>query len=179
MPDTKQHIRAEILDTAKQYITKDRQATHGKPEDSFQSIAEFWTAHLRGRGKLDVLEVLDRIDVAAMLAGMKLARASANPDHIDNWIDLAGYAGCGGEIATLQNQQHDIATPVNTAQEYWKASANDLDRIHGMAVSLSKMRTELFDDKQRALLIHGMTRPDTLSFEEYRLLEGVYTTYFI
>ena len=39
--------RAEILDTAKQYVTKDRQSTHGKPEDSFGRISEYWSAHLK------------------------------------------------------------------------------------------------------------------------------------
>jgi hypothetical protein len=34
--------RAEILDTAKQYVTKDRDATHGDMEDNFDSIAELW-----------------------------------------------------------------------------------------------------------------------------------------
>ena len=34
--------RAEILDTAKQYVTKDRDDTHGDMEDNFESIAELW-----------------------------------------------------------------------------------------------------------------------------------------
>lgn len=177
------HIREQILQTAAQYITKDRQATHGKPEDSFQTIAEFWSAHLRGRGKLDPLEALDCIDVAAMMLGMKCARISGNPDHVDNWIDSAGYAGCGGEIATLQNQKNsigDIAMAVNTSQEkdYWKPSVNDLELINGMVTNLSKMRTELFNDYQRALILNGMTRPDTFTLEEYRLLQGLHSTYF-
>ena len=39
--------RTEILDTAKQYVTVDRAATHGNgAEDSFQTIADFWSAYL-------------------------------------------------------------------------------------------------------------------------------------
>lgn len=30
---------------------------------------------------------------------LKIARISENPQHMDSWCDLAGYAACGGEIA--------------------------------------------------------------------------------
>jgi len=39
------------------------------------------------------------VDVAAMMALMKLGRIAGNPAHMDSWIDLAGYSACGGEIA--------------------------------------------------------------------------------
>ena len=34
------------------------------------------------------------------MALLKIARASVNPEHIDSWIDGAGYMACGGEIST-------------------------------------------------------------------------------
>ena len=37
--------------------------------------------------------------MAIMMALLKIARISKNPQHMDNWVDLAGYAACGGEIA--------------------------------------------------------------------------------
>ena len=83
--------RAEILDTAKQYVTKDRQATHGKPEDSFGRIGEYWTAHLKR-------EITNQ-DVAVMMTLLKIARLDANPENLDNWIDACGYLSCGGEMA--------------------------------------------------------------------------------
>ena len=30
---------------------------------------------------------------------LKTVRAWGNPDHGDNWVDIAGYAACGGELA--------------------------------------------------------------------------------
>ena len=36
-----------------------------------------------------------------MMALLKIARASVTPEHIDSWIDGAGYLACGGELATL------------------------------------------------------------------------------
>ena len=44
-----------------------------------------------------------------MMALLKIARASANPEHIDSWIDGAGYMACGGELATL-GEKDDVST---------------------------------------------------------------------
>jgi hypothetical protein len=87
--------RAEILDTAKEYITKDRAATHGNLEDNFGLIAAYWSAHL-GRN-------IKAHDVAVMMTLLKLARMKANPAHADNWVDGCGYLACGGEIADKEN----------------------------------------------------------------------------
>ncbi len=37
--------RAEILETAKQYVTKDRASDHGDMEDNFEMIADFWSVY--------------------------------------------------------------------------------------------------------------------------------------
>jgi hypothetical protein len=42
---------------------------------------------------------LDSKDVAMMSAMIKVARAAVNPNYLDNWVDLGGYAVCGGGIA--------------------------------------------------------------------------------
>jgi hypothetical protein len=84
--------RAEILDTAKAYVMKDRAATHGDAESNFGLIACYWSAHLDAG--------IGPEDVAIMMTLMKLARAKANPGHADNWVDGCGYLACGGEIAT-------------------------------------------------------------------------------
>ena len=85
--------RADILATASEYVTKDRATTHGDAEDNFRRIAELWNAYLG-------VDDITSIDVAVMLALLKVARIRSNPNHADNWIDIAGYAACGGEIAT-------------------------------------------------------------------------------
>jgi len=85
--------RADILATASEYVTIDRATTHGDAEDNFRRIAELWNAYLG-------VDDITSIDVAVMLALLKVARIRSNPTHADNWIDIAGYAACGGEIAT-------------------------------------------------------------------------------
>ena len=83
--------RAEILEAARQAVTVDRAATHGDAERTFERIADLWRAYLG--------VAVSPTDVALMLALLKIARAKGNPGHADNWVDLAGYAACGGELA--------------------------------------------------------------------------------
>ena len=83
--------RSEILDTAKEYVTKDRADTHGDAESNFGLIAAYWSAHLNKN--------ISAHDVAVMMTLLKLARARSNPKHTDNWIDGCGYLALGGEAA--------------------------------------------------------------------------------
>lgn len=101
-------IRADILDTAKHYVLKDRNETHGDPEDNFGRIAELWTAYKR--------VTFNATDVAAMMALMKVARIAQSPEHRDSWIDLAGYAACGAGIA--------LQTPASVAEGQGDPEAN-------------------------------------------------------
>ena len=84
--------RADILDTAKTYVTKDRDAVHGSAQRNFEIIAALWSAYAQ--------HPLSTADVAVMMTLMKCARIKANPAHVDSWVDGAGYLACGGEIAT-------------------------------------------------------------------------------
>ena len=76
-------------------ILVDRAATHGLPEDSFSSIARFWNVYLYARYGAGYR--LERDDVATMMALLKVARAAGNPEHVDNYVDGAGYLLLAGE----------------------------------------------------------------------------------
>jgi len=82
--------RGQVLDTAKEYVTKDRAADHGNMEDNFNTIGKYWSVHLG----VDV----SATDVAVMMTLLKAARIKSNPSHPDNWVDACGYMACGGEI---------------------------------------------------------------------------------
>lgn len=83
--------RSEILDKAKEYVNKDRNSTYGNPEDNFGDIARLWSAYKDAD--------FTPQDVAIMSALVKVARLKKTPTHEDSWVDLAGYAACGGSIA--------------------------------------------------------------------------------
>lgn len=84
--------RAEILETAEKMVNGDREQDYGSPESNFSRIAGLWTCYLGHH--------VEAKDAAAMLALLKIARIASGHAKDDNWVDLAGYAACGGEIET-------------------------------------------------------------------------------
>lgn len=90
--------REEILDAAKRCVCGEREQDYGSPEDNFLLIAELWELYLRGCGADMTVGTIGPADVAAMLALLKIARIATGHGKDDNWVDIAGYAACGGEI---------------------------------------------------------------------------------
>lgn len=88
--------RTEILDAAKACVCGQRKEDYGTPEDNFGLIADLWSAYMRKKCVAAVCILPE--DVAAMMALLKIARIAAGSATADNWVDLAGYAACGGEI---------------------------------------------------------------------------------
>ena len=81
--------RESVLDAAKRCVCGDRDKQYGPPEDNFAVIAALWTAYTG-------TDITPK-DVAMMMALLKIARAKAGSKP-DTYIDLAGYAACGGEL---------------------------------------------------------------------------------
>ena len=84
--------RVELLDLAARLISEDRARVYGSAKDNFGVIADLWGAYLGVR--------LAAEQVAVMMVLVKAARLKASPDHGDSWVDMAGYAALGCEIAT-------------------------------------------------------------------------------
>ena len=89
--------RESILDTAKQMVCGHREQDYGSPENNFARIASLWSVYL------DV--PITPVDVAMMMALLKIARIKSGTGTADSFVDLAGYAACGGEIATGKGGQ--------------------------------------------------------------------------
>lgn len=90
--------RKEILESALKCVCGDREQDYGSPENNFYTIAKLWSAYLQSTFANNEQTGITSKDVAAMLALMKISRISSGHAKADNWIDLAGYAACGGEI---------------------------------------------------------------------------------
>lgn len=101
--------RAEILEAARRCVCGEREGEYGTPERNFDTIARLWTAYLNARvpdnGFRGTLLVTPK-DVAMMMALLKVARISVG-NKADSFIDLAGYAACGGEIAIREEGTDD------------------------------------------------------------------------
>lgn len=89
--------RKEILEAAAKCVCGDREQDYGRPENNFSTIARLWSAYAGYE--------FGAVDVAAMLALVKIARISSGHAKEDNWIDLAGYAACGGEIESSADSE--------------------------------------------------------------------------
>ena len=95
--------RKNILTDAIGCVCNDREVQYGDPEDNFYRIAKLWNAYLGDN-------VVDEVDVAMMMALLKVARAKTGRNKADNFVDLAGYAACAGEIA-LKGLREDSHNP--------------------------------------------------------------------
>jgi len=96
--------RAIILTDAENLINGDRAQSYGPPQASFSRIAKLWaamgfTVKVEAHDMDVVYREPNATDVALALIQLKAARLTASPDHEDSWVDIAGYAGLGGEIA--------------------------------------------------------------------------------
>lgn len=83
--------RSDVLDAARQAVTVDRAATHGALGSSFVQIAAIWSVRLG--------VTITPAQVAILMIDLKTVRGWGNPGHFDNWVDIAGYAACGGELS--------------------------------------------------------------------------------
>lgn len=136
--------RKEILETAEKMVNGARQDDYGRPERSFEMIAALWTIYLNTTRKLTGLKTkidtnntgtkqevkpiysdLTPQDVAAMMILLKIARVAGGHGKSDNWIDIAGYAACGGEL----DKPSLISSPA-ASDGCWLEKAKEVCRPH-------------------------------------------------
>lgn len=86
-------FRKQILENAIQTVCQDRRDEHGQIEDNFGLIADLWSAYIGAS--------VTAVDVAMMMGMLKMARIKTGKYTQDNFVDLAGYAACGAEVAEL------------------------------------------------------------------------------
>jgi hypothetical protein len=90
--------RVEALREAAKIISGDRDLQYGGPEENFTRIGKIWS--------VIVGTEITPEDVAMMMVGLKLARyASKSGFQPDTWIDIAGYAGCGFEVGSVESSK--------------------------------------------------------------------------
>lgn len=96
-----QSTREDILRAAMEIVCEGRAQEYGGPEDSFGRIALLWSAYAG--------YMFEPKDVAAMMILLKVARIAGGSGSEDNWVDIAGYAACGGECLAKRRQEEAAA----------------------------------------------------------------------
>ena len=114
--------RSEILDTAKKCVCGQREQDYGSPESNFQLIADLWNDYL-GFAR----DEISPTDVAMMMALLKVARIKNGGGTGDSFVDLAGYAACGGELNDIRLEKqkkkqmdHFLGTDEDKKEEHNK-----------------------------------------------------------
>lgn len=93
-----------ILEEAEKCVCQSRQEEYGPIEDNFGTIAGLWNTYLCSREKSEGGDgmTISPEDVAIMMCLLKIARISSGQTKEDNYVDIAGYAACAGELATKE-----------------------------------------------------------------------------
>lgn len=89
----------DILKQAAGLVSGDRDRQHGSKVANHNNIAALWTAYLGNR----LATPLEARDVALLMVLLKVARTKTGSHNPDDYLDMAGYAGCAGEIADAEN----------------------------------------------------------------------------
>lgn len=89
--------RKEILHAAEGCVCGQREQDYGKPENNFKRIADLWEAYTGHK--------YTPVDVAIMLALLKVARIGSGRHHEDNFVDGCGYFALAGELAAEAEKQ--------------------------------------------------------------------------
>ncbi|MEQ1541831.1 MAG: DUF6378 domain-containing protein [Novosphingobium sp.] len=93
----------EQFDAAYSNVTADRRDVYGAPEDTYRRISTM-------RAVVDECRDPQIREILAMIV-TKVARLVQTPDHLDSWVDVAGYSRCG--VMLLDERQsgaHDLGT---------------------------------------------------------------------
>lgn len=85
----------EQFDAAYANVTADRRDVYGDPQDTYRRISTM-------RAIVDECADPQIREILAMIL-TKVARLVQTPDHLDSWVDVAGYSRCG--VMLLDDRQ--------------------------------------------------------------------------
>ena len=85
--------RSEILRRADEAVSKARNTSYGEPQDDLASTSEHWDSYSTRITQVRGLPLLRPMIL------LKISRLAHSPGEMDHWVDIAGYAAIGAEIA--------------------------------------------------------------------------------
>lgn len=100
--------RTILIEKAERIVNQDRNARYGGPEESFTTIAKFWSVFLG-------VEV-SPLQVAGCMILLKLARLKKTPTHEDSVVDGIGYFACMADF--LREPQEKESKLNDLIEEY-------------------------------------------------------------
>lgn len=98
---------AGIAQKAASLVAGDRDRQHGNKLHNFENIARMWDGYLTV--KYGPQKPLTAADVGHLLVLLKIARTQSGALNLDDYVDMAGYAACAGEIAQVEGEERVLA----------------------------------------------------------------------
>ena len=71
---------------------KERGGNYGDAMEHFNTTKNMYNVFKKRLGSMDDVRMCNMVEHVAYMICDKLARASHNPYHLDNWRDIQGYA---------------------------------------------------------------------------------------
>ena len=158
--------RTDILKRASGIVGGERVNEYGEPEDNFRIIARLWSAYLG----IDISSV----DVSMLMVLFKAARVKTGIGTDDSFVDIAGYAACGGEISSAEKELdlelHDISERHKAVIENFAKSIDipiaDRDAFERI-VSVASSEIAKFGIARRSLMRQLAGLPSTVEDNHY------------
>ena len=120
-------LAAQALNDAAAAV-EDRHKIYGPPHRNFKRIAGLMSVYLTGKYAIKI--VLDCADVVNLAILTKMGRLQETPDHLDSWVDIAGYAGCGAEVTVKSVGQVEASEEVDPRSKMiWRLLQNECDHV--------------------------------------------------
>lgn len=82
---------SDLCKKAADLVGGERARQHGDKQENHENIAALWTGYLD--------QSVTALDVALMMVLLKVARTKAGDHNLDDYLDMAGYAGVAAELA--------------------------------------------------------------------------------
>lgn len=127
--------RKSCLEKAMKCVLGDRENEYGSPEDNFETIAEMWTAYMHWEVEFT------QVDVAMMMALLKVARVATGTATDDSFVDIAGYAACAAELKGNAQKNEESWVKDIAEDDDIKKKASDLGK------SLAYAMKNLWEEK--------------------------------
>lgn len=106
-----------LLTQALTAVSGNRQRDYGGPAEAFRISSELSDVYLRNRKAVcearGVPYVHNAVDQVLLMVLVKVARLAVTPQHSDSWRDIAGYGGCGAEVANCDLTDHPLPVVVS------------------------------------------------------------------
>ena len=145
--------RSELLHAAEVCVCGQREEDYGTPEDSFRVIGELWETYIKekcvGDPAAEVCIVPE--DVAALLALLKIARIATGHGKSDNWVDLAGYAACGGELQGADGYMEQEPVEQLACKHEWESDGANTGGFTYRCRKCGVRKTEPYETAKEAL----------------------------